>query len=223
MKKFLAFLLCMAMVLSCGILFTACDKKGADDKDDAPVTIIGSWESTIEFGEIMEEIMFAEGNEVPEEYKDLFDFSGLKLTMILSFDEEGKYESSIDEESAEEMMDALLEMLSKAMKELLTEQLKEQGVSLEEYLGMMNMTWDELMEESFPRDTIMEDLDLSETGTYKIDGNKLYFDDEEDEYTEFTMTSRKLSFTKVVAEDLDDDEMMGILDMLLPLEFTRKG
>lgn len=221
MKKFLAILLCLAMTLSCALLFTACDKKNADDKDDeGPATIVGDWETVVNFGGMIEEMMFAEGNEVPEEYKDIFDFSDLKLTMYLSFDEEGKYKTSFDEDSMEKMIDDLLEMLSEAMKELITAMLEAQDMTLDEYLDEMGMTWDELMEESFPREEMMEDIDTSETGTYKIDGNKLYFDDEEDEYTEFTLTSKKLSFTKVVSDDLDDEEILGIMEALLPLEFT---
>ena len=220
MKKFLAILLCLALTVSCAALFTACEK---DDQDGAEaVSIVGDWEATLDFGGIMEETMFTEGDAVPKELKDLLDFSKLKLTMCLSFEEDGEYRVSFDEESVGEMIDALLEMLSKAMKEMLTEMLEAQNLSLEEYLSLQNTTWEALMEETFPREEMIEDINETDDGEYKIEGNKLYFDGEEDEYTEFTLSSEKLTFTKVVSDDLDDDEIMGVLEGVLPLVFARK-
>ena len=222
MKKFLSILLCVAMLASCAVLLTACGKD--DEAEATPATIVGDWETKFDFGAIMEELMFSADNDMPEEYKDWFDFSGLSVTMWISFEDEGTYEVGFDEDSVEDMIDDLLDMLSESMKKVMEQMLESQDMTLDEYLTMMGTTWDEVIKETFPRSEIKDSFyDMEDTtGTYRMDGNKLYFDDEEDEYTEFTLTSQKLSFTKVVGMDLDDENILSILGRLLPLEFARK-
>lgn len=227
MKRTLALVLCLAMMFSCMMVLTACDKGGKQmQEEQKPATIVGDWEGNINFGGMIEEMMLDAGDDMPEEVRDAIDFSKLKITMMISFDENGGYKTTVDEDSVNEMVDALLEMLSKAMKVVVEEMLEAQGVTLDEYMSQMGMTWDELMEEAFPREDLIDEMnisDMSETGKYKIDGNKIYFDDEEEEYTEFVLTSEKLSFTKVVSEELEDEDAQEILESLLPLEFTRKN
>ncbi len=224
MKKCLAIILCFALAVSCSLLFSACDKDGLGDSE--PATIVGEWKTTVNFGkifegEIMDEIL-GNTDDVPEEILNMFDFSKLSLVVNMSFKDTGEYEVSLDQESVDKMTDALLEMLSNAMKEFVKEMLQGQGVSLEEYLQQQGTTWEKLMEESFPRDEMLEDLDVSETGEYKIVDNKLYFDDEEEGYFVFTLTSKKLTITEIVHEDMDDEETQEIMKALLPWEFTRK-
>ncbi len=222
MKKFLSILLCVAMLVSCVVLLTACGKD--DEVGKTPATIVGDWEAEFDFGAIMEELMFSADTEVPEEYKEWFDFSGLCVTMCISFYDEDTYEVGFDEDSVEDMIDDLLDMLSESMKKVMEQMLESQDMTLDEYLTMMGTTWDEVIKETFPRSEIKDSFyDMEDTtGTYRMDGNKLYFDDEEDEYTEFTLTADKLSFTKVVGMDLDDENVLSVLGKLLPLEFTRK-
>ncbi len=183
MKKTLALLLTFVMLFSAFAL-TSCGNKKPED------LILGKWEGTIK-GEVFAEEIEKE----VEEMSDYLDFKDLPdVKVYLEFDD-GEVTQTVDEESAEEFLDAVLDVIRDGMKDLLTDTVNAQTgqkLTFEEILKSLGQTEDELWE------SMLSEIDLDEVKKemfeevvqeYEFDEEELLIDKEE---TFYELTEKEL-------------------------------
>ena len=212
MKKLLSVVLALILVLSACVL-AGC---GAD-------SVVGKWQCTVDITDAIKEGLKA------EEGSDLADtLKGAKLEAIFNFEfkENGEFSMILDEDAFIESFNGLRDVLADYLKGFLSTMLGETGLSIEEALEQQGYTFDEFVDETLESavDTMKESMeDVSKSGRYKVDGNKLYLaedddDFDDDEYVEFEFVDGNLKFNKIVSDD-DDLESM---EETLPWTLIRK-
>lgn len=235
MKKLtmlLSLVLCLAMMFS----FTSCggsENKGTDKAattatEKEPATpeelIVGAWTCELELGDFMAMAM----GDTTGEY-----FDGLEFAIFLNmeFTEDGEVEMNVDEDTLEEAVEDLKVDLKDGMMKILEDAAEMNNTTLDEYVASVGYnTADEYIDATL--DTITaEDLlesfgDANQSGTYEIDGDKLYIvadgeDKDENNYVEFTVDEDTLTLDMPAEEKEDAEGMEAFLD-LLPLRFERQ-
>lgn len=199
MKRWIALLLCLVMALG---LMAGCGKEEE--------SIVGTWETEVDISEMLADVVSEAVGSTPE----VFAFEDLKITLVITFNEEGTYEMSCDEASAQEMFDELMDQMPAIMTAYLEELLQGTGVTVDQALAAQGTTMEELIEQSFSNDMVDDMVSEMETnGDWEIEDGKLYLDGEECEYD---LSGDELTI------DIGDEDVPEQLDGLLPLEFKRK-
>ena len=242
MKKLtilLSLVLCLAMMFS----FTSCggsnnggsENKGTDKAtttdaatEKEPATpeelIVGAWTCELELGDFMATLM----GDTAGEY-----FDGLEFAIFLNmeFTEDGECEMNIDEDTFEEAVEDLKDDLRDGMMKMLEDAAEMNNTTLDELVASVGYnTADEYIDATLDAMTA-EDLlesfgDANQSGTYEIDGDKLYIvadgeDKDENNYVEFTVDEDTLTLDMPAEEKEDAEGMEALLD-ILPLRFERQ-
>ncbi len=221
----------LAVILAVVMLFciAGCEKAAGTDKAE---TIVGSWVCEMDITEYMNDYMGDAGF-------DGIDFGNTPLCVYLVFDfeDDGTCVLYADEDATIESMKVYVEDLLDAFLEYAYELYEEEydmsrsevddyfeenaGVTLEEY-------FDEAMAEYITPEALAESVSGFETqeGYYRLDGNKLYIADTEDEladeeeYVLCELSKGKMTINAGSDEDIFEEfEEMGIE---LPLVFKKK-
>ena len=185
-------------------------------------SIIGTWKAAIDMTEAVNQAISGEDAEVAE-YIKIKEFTAT-VTYILN--EDGTYETKVDEEAAQKTIEKMMEDITEGMKKLLEASLEQEnvGMTLEEYLQAANTTLDAIVAEAYGEtDFTAIFAEFNSKGTYKIDGNKLFSADEgeslsEDEYEIFELSGNKLTLKEVVGIEEDN---AALAELIYPLEFNR--
>ncbi len=216
MKKLIALLLSIVLVISVLAAFTGCsigkkdddeddekkeEKKdeegeGEGEKEDEVETIVGKWECEFESSEIIKQQVAAED----EQMASCFDFSKLApLSIVMEFKADGTYKTTGN-------ADALLASLPAVFKEGVVKYLEAMlgdalgGKSVEEYCTENGMDLNEVIEgamSEFDMDSISKSFDAE--GKYKAENGKLYTTDsldaeiDESVYEEYELKGTKLT------------------------------
>ena len=147
----------------------------SDEKD-----ILGTWSKEIS----MEDEIFDELDD--EDIRNYFDFSGITLTLLLTFDEEGECTFGVDPDSIEAMVPKLLTALKSGFTKYIAAVAEEYGMSADELLEAMEYdSVEEFTEDVFDVDEfseLMEDLYEESTSDYEFKNGKLYIDDDDVDY-----------------------------------------
>ena len=242
MKKLtilLSLVLCLAMMFS----FTSCggsnnggsENKGTDKAtttdaatEKEPATpeelIVGAWTCEMELGDFMATLM----GDTAGEY-----FDGLEFAIFLNmeFTEDGEVEMNVDEDTFEEAVEDLKDDLRDGMMKMLEDAAEMNNTTLDELVASVGYnTADEYIDATLDAMTA-EDLlesfgDVNQSGTYEIDGDKLYIiadgeDKDEDDYAVFTVDEDTLTLDMPAEEKEDAEGMEALLD-ILPLRFERQ-
>lgn len=245
MKKLtilVSLVLCLAMMFS----FTSCggsnnggsENKGTDKAtttaaattatEKEPATpeelIVGAWTCELELGDFMAMAM----GDTTGEY-----FDGLEFAIFLNmeFTEDGEVEMNVDEDTLEEAVEDLKVDLKDGMMKMLEDAAEMNNTTLDELVASVGYnTADEYIDATLDAMTA-EDLlesfgDANQSGTYEIDGDKLYIvadgeDKDENNYVEFTVDEDTLTLDMPAEEKEDAEGMEAFLD-LLPLRFERQ-
>ena len=161
--------------------------------------------------------------------EDFAGFDGkLEMKFLFKFDSDGTYIISVDEDEAAKVLGEFLESLMVFIKEMVAEQ---SGVSYETFLEIYEQqngdSFEEAMKEELESEMNLDDL-LDEignfSGRYKVDGDKLYttegdeeFDD--DVYKIFKITDKTLTFESTTDPDYEESST----PFKLPLELTKES
>jgi len=175
------------------------EDKDTDKDIDKEETVVGTWEYTMP-NELFVAALGLTGIEL-----DL----DAELIMLITFDEDGSGNASLDEDSLEDWA----EEVAVAMLDVMAEQY---DMSVSDLLEMMEMTQAEYVEE------VIETMDLTSAEsefTYTISGNKMTMsEDSEDSVATFKFESGKLVLTGVEdAGDMPEE----ILDLMFPMTLER--
>lgn len=221
MKKFhltrvLAVIMMLAMVL--GALAGCGSKDGKDEKKSDAELIVGKWEGAIELEKLFDAMSEAGAGADAEMFLDIMDAidaSDLTIKMSAEFKDDGTYRAEMDEKSYQSAMKTLMTRLTsdeKAVKKLLRaviadgagmdpseitdemlEQVREQaGAASWKEVGEM------ILEQAGTDQMKLEDGTYE--GKYELKDGKLYMSDDEDtdpdedDGTNYTVTSDKLTF-----------------------------
>ena len=237
MKQYIRIFISLFLILALTLSFAACkaeetkepaaneeteteeeNKTTAKEED----SIIGTWKAAIDMTEAVNQAISGEDAEVAE-YIKIKEFTAT-VTYILN--EDGTYETKVDEEAAQKTIEKMMEDITEGMKKLLEASLEQEnvGMTLEEYLQAANTTLDAIVAEAYG-ETDFTDIfaEFNSKGTYKIDGNKLFSADEgeslsEDEYEIFELSGNKLTLKEVVGIEEDN---AALAELIYPLEFNR--
>lgn len=163
MKKTLSIVLALVLALSAVMLFSGC---GIEKK------VVGTWKTTIDFTDKLNEMLTADGGEEMAEYFTIKDY---KFDVVLAINEDGTYKMSADEASIKTAMTNIGTQLTEGMVKMLEDMFKDAGMDMtvEEYLDMQGMTMDDLTKEMM--DSINEEdfTGMESTGTYVIEDTKI--------------------------------------------------
>ena len=205
MKKLFAVLLTLAMLLG----LAAC---GSSGNGGGEVTIVGTWEGTMDMTAAMAAATQMEFDEP------------LEMGMTFTFNEDGTYSATVDKDSLKDMMDALVDV----MIELIVSMSGDPDMDLEAELAKEGMTMADFKEQLMGEMNIEDMLgETDETGYYKYEDGKFYTaEDKEDleagdyiEITHITLTSNKMTVTDI---EQDGEKMSEVMPDMFPMEFTRK-
>ena len=221
MKKKLAFLLAIVMVLS--LMFVGCgSEKDSDTKTTTkPLTteeaVVGKWTATVDFTDVMVSGMGDMGD-----MAEYFEFKDFELKLVYELKADKTYTVALDEDVTVESADKLADQMMDGMEAYITDMLEASGVDMtfEEYLESQGMTADEY--KATLRDEMdVSALDISGEGTYTVDGDTIVLSEEGyDETTTFTYDDGKLEFVSIES-GVSDEEVEMINEVLEGATFKK--
>ena len=213
-----------------------------DTPDDSNDLIVGTWVYTMDFSSFLQEELGAEFADLGEDFAGLFDDLGRNamLTILFEFNEDGTFRTYADEDSVYTMINAIIESIVPALDyfidavyEELAEAAADLGMSVEDLIAIfeedVGMSFsdyvDEVMEEMLSEIGDLEVLfeDLTDSGRYKIEGDRLFIasDGEEfDHYDVFEVSENTLTLLSTSDPDFDPNEFGGLFSY--PIQFTRR-
>ncbi len=153
MKKLIAMLLCLVMVLG----LAACGSSGGK------TGIVGNWKATVNFADIIG----AEDLAGMEEYINV---DKINLTITLKFTDDGKYTLALDQKSVDNMIDVIAD----GMEDMFKDMAELYGISYEDLMAESGI--------SDLREALAEEMDLGdieESGKYTWEDGVLTMDGEE--------------------------------------------
>ncbi|MBE6975852.1 MAG: hypothetical protein E7439_01460 [Ruminococcaceae bacterium] len=205
MKKLVALLLALAMILSMSLFLTACDDSSKKDKDeeiseeDLEKAIVGTWKGTMDLTDSMEEMLEGEGL---GEYVELSKF---KVKFSMEFNDDGEVEIVADEDSLNDAFETFIDEMADGMEAYLADELEKAGSDMtpdEAMKAQYGMGCKEYLTEVY--ESVADSMadELSETVDYELDGNKLYMFADEDTYVKISITKGgTMEFGKVSGDD----------------------
>ncbi len=215
MKKSLSIVLALVLALSVVMLFSGC---GIEKK------VVGTWKTTVDFTDSVNEMFTAEGGEEMAEYFTIKDF---KFDVVLTINEDGTYKMSADETSIKTAMTSISTQVTDGMVKMLEDLFKESGIEMtvEEYLDMQGMTMDDLTKEMMESFNEEDFSDMESEGTYVIEDTKLKLTEVSEDGTSTTDVYEYVDGTIKVVElgglDGDDEETQMLKDVLGDLVFKK--
>ena len=205
---------------------------------DAPATeapaaegdIVGKWSCELS----IEALMQANAGNTDEQSMEMVKtlFGDGSIIVNLEFNADGTTIFSMDQESIKALMDNMINNIDAIIPQIVAAQ----GMTQEDFaaaLEQQGMTMDQFKEqlaEQFKDEDLLGDLDnTSATGTYKLEGDKLFLTAEgkeinDSQYLVIDLTANTLVIKEVVGiEDLGNDMDLEGMEKMLPWTFNRVG
>ena len=159
-------------------------------------------------------------------------FGDGSIIVNLEFNADGTTVFSMDQESIKALMNNMINNIDAIIPQIV----EAQGMTQEDFaaaLEQQGMTMDQFKEqlaEQFKDEDLLGDLDnTSTTGTYKLEGDKLFITAEgkeinDSQYLVIDLTANTLVIKEVVGiEDLGNDMDLEAMEKMLPWTFNRVG
>lgn len=205
---------------------------------DAPATeapaaegdIVGKWSCELS----IEALMQANAGNTDEQSMGMVKtlFGDGSIIVNLEFNADGTTVFSMDQESIKALMNNMINNIDAIIPQIV----EAQGMTQEDFaaaLEQQGMTMDQFKEqlaEQFKDEDLLGDLDnTSATGTYKLEGDKLFITAEgkeinDSQYLVIDLTANTLVIKEVVGiEDLGNDMDLEGMEKMLPWTFNRVG
>ena len=245
MKKLIALLLVLIMLLSAFSLVSCTAPEGNDDdkemsdvnkdndkdenkdedknnddnteKTDSEL-IVGKWEANFDFGKMVSDMLTLQMGDTASYFK----FENLILKWVFEFEKDGDSITYIDQKSVDDMFVLLQNQFYEGMKQYtvaLYNSTSGKQATFEEILAAMQTDEETFKQQclaSLNKDDFVGSLDEKETGKYEIKDGKLYLGKNE-EFT-YTLSEEKFVLSEYTSENSVAEGTMAIF---LPLEFTR--
>jgi len=212
-----------------------------DTPDDASDLLVGTWVYTVDLSSLLQDEL-AELAELGEDFAGLFDDLGSNamLTMLFEFNADGTFRMYADEDSVYTMISTVIERIMPALDYLIDavyEELaeaaealdmsvedliaafeEEEGISFSDY---MDILMEEMLSEMSDFEMLFEDF--TDSGSYKIEGDRLFVasaGEEFDYYNVFEISGNTLTLLSTSDPNYDPDEFGGLFSY--PVELTRR-
>ena len=171
MKKVMSMLMVVVLVLAMMTMFAGC----GNDADK----LVGTWTSEVDMTQIINEELAADPT-----LAGFFTINDFRIVMIMTFNEDGTYCSTVDAESVTTAMEGLLDDMETGIVAMLQAELDASGLdmSVEDMLAMSGMSMEDLMAEmkiALENEGIVEQVTAEATmeGNYEVKGDKLFLSD----------------------------------------------
>ena len=214
MKRVKSLALCL-VVLTMLLALVGCGKPAPD--------LSGTYTTEMDMSSIINESMAQAG--LAEE-----DLEGLTLVapFTLTLSDDGTFTLKLDSDATLASLRTLLEDViydSVGDTGLTREEIdaafeKETGSTISDYVGQIISMFDE--------DNLLEMLEEdSDTGYYKATEDKLFLEEDKDDFSDddyitYTLENGKLTFTELTGDVLDFADAADMIDDLFPLVFTKQ-
>ena len=199
---------------------------GCGGKSDLP----GTYRIELDLASAMSSAMTQLG--LAEE--DLADLT-LIVPYTLTLNEDGTFTMVADKDAIASSLHAYLQGCSSAIEELLYKTAEESGLSREDFDAAFEQSTgssvsDYVAEQlsQLDEEELLSSLEEDDdSGVYKAADGKLYFEDQEadfseDNYVSYTLEDGKLTFTSVTGDTLELQELSEMADDLFPMVFTKQ-
>ena len=216
MKKLLACLLAVILTVSAA----ACIQV------DPKAAYVGDWTYSIDFKTLVEK------SEESEEAMDAFKQLGLEefvnslnMKLNLSFTQDNKFTFAVDEASMTDAMTKFIDKMVEVLPDLLAQQMgmsvEDMKKSLEEAGMSLDSLVDQMKEMIDPSEMQTAIKEMSITGTYRVDGNKLYLTEEGKEENPDQYLIAEVKDNTLTITDVHGTEKIEEFKDLLPMVFTK--
>lgn len=219
----------LVIALIAVMLFTFAGCGGDEDK------FVGTWNVKIDMLPALEYGMneAADEDETYAETLKYFEFSSFEIVYCYTFNDDGTYKFSIDEEALAKEVEKLRGEAGAGFEKMIRDIIDENylDVTVEEYLEIAELDIDETALEMFP-DSLIDELvaDLKAEGNFEAKDGKLYcsagYDYAVDElyYEKYEITDNELKILEYVVpvdeiSSLDELEEYGVI--IYPMTLTR--
>lgn len=165
---------------------------------------------------------------------DLADLT-LIVPYTLTLNEDGTFTMVADKDAIASSLHAYLQGCSSAIEELLYKTAEESGLSREDFDAAFEQSTgssvsDYVAEQlsQLDEEELLSSLEEDDdSGVYKAADGKLYFEDQEadfseDNYVSYTLEDGKLTFTSVTGDTLELQGLSEMVDDLFPMVFTKQ-
>ena len=208
MKKILALTLSVLMIFA---LLAGCGGKAGKLSDEE--MIVGRWQWTFDVGEIFTASFAMMGLDYESNKK-------AEMKVYFNFADDGTYDISVDQASAEKMVTNLTDIAKDLVKtmypaEALEQAAAQEGVDVETLLDQMAAEAAQEMD--------LDELE-SEEGTYKFADGKLYFDSDTEEAFTYKLSAKKLELTDIETSEMDEEEAAManmVAEYVFPIVMTK--
>ena len=166
--------------------------------------------------------------------EDLADLT-LIVPYTLTLNEDGTFTMVADKDAIASSLHAYLQGCSSAIEEVLYKTAEESGLSREDFDAAFEQSTgssvsDYVAEQlsQLDEEELLSSLEEDDdSGVYKAVDGKLYFEDQEadfseDNYVSYTLEDGKLTFTSVTGDTLELQELSEMADDLFPMVFTKQ-
>lgn len=240
--KLLTLLLALCLILcACGEVSNKKDDEDDTTADTAPETtaaptvpettlaplptdeelILGTWKVELDCGPMYNMMMEAA---LGEETAAYMDFTGLALTAYYTFEADGTYTTSIEEQDMEIFATEAANILRSSMRRLLEDMLADQlgDKTLDEFLAEQNMTFDQLLETAgLDADALTQSMLEAMEGTettaeYTLKDGMLIVDEVEQPYALDLNT-----LTLYAPEGLTTEQELELAEAMYPMVMIR--
>ena len=161
MKRIIAMTACLILILS---TFTGCSPSGQDQ-------LVGKWKATADL-EVAIQTMLAKAD---PSLSGHIDIPAFKVDITITFEQDGTYKCTVDEEALATGTEQMMQALSTALATYLQQ---ETGMTIEELLIVRGVTMEELMDQWFSSDMAYTLQGyLASSGTYELDHDELILTD----------------------------------------------
>ena len=232
MKKFLALLLALVMVISlcaCGSNEETKEDNGqagvvennqgsTNEGEKEEPTIVGKWSSELDFSNIM--ALVPGLDELDDDMKEIMMPKNLSMKINFEFKDSGTASISVEAKAA---VEEYVEQVTSNLTDYLANALEDQGISVADFETLSGMSLEDyvstMMDEQVG--TMVEDLatqlDASNEGEYKFEGDKLYLGENGvfDDYLTIKLENNKFTVNGASTSDESVQFFIGLV-------FTRK-
>lgn len=165
------------------------------------------------------------------------DLADLTLTVpyTLTLNEDGTFTMVADKDAIASSLHAYLQGCNTAIEEVLYKTAEESGLSREDFDAAFEQSTgssvsDYVAEQlsQLDEEELLSSLEEDDdSGVYKAADGKLYFEDQEadfseDNYVSYTLEDGKLTFTSVTGDTLELESLSEMVDDLFPMVFTKQ-
>ncbi len=227
MKKSVLLFLSVFAVLVFSLSLIGCKEEDKEEKDEVQQEeveqdevqqevseqdkFIGSWETTVDMADMINQGMATEDDEMAE-YLKVEEFN---VSMIWTFKDDGTYKMYIDEKKTKKSFESVKDDIKEGMNEYVEDLIRNEGLdfTVDEYMESLGTDMDSLMDSIFGDemyDFMFGETELAE-GNFKAEKGKLYMSDglddeiDENEYDTYEISENKLKLIESFGEYADEN------------------